>query len=229
MKKLCFLIILSCLSVGVSFGQKIVPRDDSTSQPTQISNSVAAPTISDVEWRILTDALTAENWDKAAFYASGLLNRLKADNDKKQLAQLRYFYLYSLAGKILKSADAKKKVEEEAVWKELDKAVESFIGKEFVLPPRQYLGDCSQSLNYVCKVKGNEKAFKITATNKNGTGIHSFDYVLFDKKIDLKTYLDKQTFLGGTLKKVEFNDDTTKPWVMYLIFEKGFVRVVVNE
>jgi hypothetical protein len=219
--------MLSCFPAYESFGQKIVPRNDS-SDTFQIPNS-ARTEISAKEWRIMTDALMAENWDKAAFYASGFLNRLKVENEQKQMAQLRYFYLYALAGKILKFADAKNKVEENIAWKELDKAIESFTGKEFILPPRQYLGDCRQSLNYICKVRDNEKAFKITATNKNGTGIHSFDYVLFDKKIDLKTYLDKQTFLGGTLKKAEFNDDMTKPWVMYLIFEKGFVRVVVNE
>ena len=227
MKKLIFLIILICLPAAVLFGQKIIRggSSDSTSQPIQSSNP-AIITISENEWKILTDALTAENWDKAAFYSSGLLNRLKIENDKKQMAQLRYFYLHALAGRILKFADGKKKVEEDVAWEELDKAVNSFIGKEFVLPPRRYLGDCSQSLNYICKVKDNEKAFKVTATNKDATGIHSFDYVLFDQKIDLKTYLDKQAFLGGTLKRVEFNEDTTKPWVMYLIFEKGFIRVI---
>jgi len=227
MKKFSFLIILSCFLASISLAQKIVPRNDSD-ETLQIPKA-GAITISDREWRILTDALTAENWDKAAFYASGLLNRLKIDNDKKQMAQLRYFYVYALAGRILKFTDAKNKIEEDIAWKELDKAVESLIGKEFILPPRQFMGDCRQSLNYICKVKDNDKAFKVTATNKTGTGIHSFDYVLFDKKIDLQTYLDKQTFLGGTLKRVEFNDDMTKPWVMYLIFEKGFVRVVVNE
>ena len=188
-----------------------------------------AATISEVEWKVLTDSLTAENWDKSAFYASGLLNRLKADNDRKQVAQLRYFYLFSLAGKILKAHDAGKKADEEDAWKELDKAADALIGKEFVLPPREYRANCEKTLNFICGVKDNEKAFRTTATNKDGTSIHSFDYVVFDKKIELKQFPDKQVFLGGTLKKVEFNDDMTKPWVMYLIFEKGFVRVVVNE
>lgn len=89
--------------------------------------------------------------------------------------------------------------------------------------------NCEKTLNFICGVKDNEKAFRTTATNKNGTSIHSFDYVVFDKTVELKQFTDKQVFLGGTLKKVEFNDDMTKPWVMYLIFEKGFIRVVVNE
>lgn len=223
------LLFLSCLLASVSFGQKIVPRKDSDEETFQVPKAARATEIADNEWKILTDALTEENWDRAAFYASGFLIRLKVENDKKQMAQLRYFHLYALAGKVLKSADAKNKSEEEIAWKELDGVVASLIGKEFVLPPRRYLGDCSQSFNYICRVKDNEKAFKTTATNKNATGIHSFDYVLFDKKVDLKTYLDKQAFLGGNLKRVEFNDDMTKPWVMYLIFEKGFARIVADE
>jgi hypothetical protein len=225
MKKFTLAIVF-CLSVSAAFGQKIITNPTETSQTISIPN---APTISDNEWKVLTDALTTEKWDTAAFYASGLLNRLKVDNDRKQIAQLRYFYLFSLAGKILKSHDAGKKADEEAAWKELDKAVTSFIGKEFVLPPREYRNSCDKGLNFVCKVENNEKAFRTAATDKDGKGIHSFDYVVFEKKVDLKEYLEKQVFLGGTLKKVEFNDDMSKPWVMYLIFEKGFVRVVVNE
>ena len=222
MKKI-IIALLFCLLVSVSFGQKIIINPTESSQTISIPNAVV---ISDNEWKVLTDSLSAENWDKAAFYAAGLMNRLKIDNDRKQLAQLRYFYLFALAGKIHKAHDAGKKTDEEMAWHDLDKAVDSLIGKEFVLPPREYRTDCSKALNFICSVKDNEKAFRTTATNKEGTAIHSFDYIVFDKKVELKPYADKQFFLGGTLKKVEFNDDMNEPWVMYLIFEKGFVRVV---
>lgn len=227
MKKIT-LAILFCLSISPVFGQKIIIDSSPSSQAISIPN---APTISDNEWKILTDAMTAENWNTSTFYASSLLNRLKIDNERKQIAQLRYFYLYSLAGQILKFHDAGKKSDEAATWKELDKAVDALIGKEFVLPPREYRNSCDKALNFVCKVQDNEKAFRTAATNKDGTGILSFDYVVFEKKVDLKEYLEKQVFLGGTLKKVEFNDElsSAQPWVMYLIFEKGFVRVIVNE
>jgi hypothetical protein len=224
----CLLTSVFCLLLTLSpaFGQKIinVPGDDSTT--VSIPN---APMISDIEWKVLTDAMEAENWNTAAFYASGLLGRLKVDNEQKQIARLRYFYLFSLAGKIMKFHDEGKTADEADAWQALDKAIDPLIGKEFVLPPRIYRNSCDKALNYVCKVTGNEKTYRTAATNKDGTGILSFDYVNFDKTIDLKTYLEKQVFLGGTLKKVEFNDDLTNPWVMYLIFEKGYVRVVVNE
>ncbi len=104
--------------------------------------------------------------------------------------------------------------------------METFLGKEFLLPPRQFLSDCQQRVNYICPVKDNDKVLRVTATNKDATMILSFDYVLFDTKLDLNEFAATQAFLGGTLKKVEFNDDLSKPWVMRLIFEKGFVRVV---
>jgi hypothetical protein len=228
MSRLIFFTFLFCLLVSVSFGQKIITNSTENSQTISIPN---VPTISDTEWKVLTDALSAENWDRAAVYSWGLLNRLKIDNDAKQIARLRYFYLYALAGQILKAHDVGKKTEEDAAWRELDKAVEPLIGKEFVLPPREYRSTCEKNLNFICPVKDNEKALRTTATNKEGKGILSFDYVVFEKKVDLKDYNDKQIFLGGTLKKVEFNEELSdeQPWIMYLIFEKGFVRVVVNE
>jgi hypothetical protein len=223
MKPAIFILIL--LFAANVFGQKIITN------PTQ-EETIFIPNVTvipDKEWGVMINFLKTENWDRSAFYASGLMRRLKADNDKKQIAQLRYFYLFSLAGKILKFHDAGKTSEKEAVWAELDKAVNESIGKEFILPPREYRSSCNKNLNFICPVENNEKAFRTAATNKEATAIHSFDYVMFDKKIDLSQYADKQIFLGGTLKKVEFNDDLTEPWVMYLIFEKGFVRVVVEE
>lgn len=219
----CFFVIIFLLSLSVS-AQKIIQGTDETSQ-ISIPN---VPRISETEWRILTDALTAENWDRASFYASGWINRLKVDNETKQIARLRYFYLYSLAGRIFKAHENGKKTDEQVAWRELDKAVEDLIGKEFVLPPREYRSTCEKNLNFICPVKDNEKAFRTSATNKDAKGILSFDYVIFEKKIDLKAYEDNQIFLGGTLKRVEFNDELSneQPWVMYLIFEKGFVRVI---
>ncbi len=223
LKKSALSVIFLCVSVSICLAQT----------PAELSKPIQSPTntgseISDNEWKILTDALWTEDWEKAAFFASLLLFRVKADNEKKQLAQLRYFYLYALAGKILGVSDAKKMAEKKATLEELEKAAGTFIGKEFLLPPRQFLSDCQQRINYICPVKDNEKALRVTATNKDATAIISFDYVLFDTKVDLKEFTAKDAFLGGTLKKVEFNNDMSKPWVMRLIFEKGFARVVIT-
>lgn len=182
--------------------------------------------ISTVDWKSLAVSLTAEDWDKSASLSSRFINRLKIENEKKQLAQLRYLYLYSLAGKILGLSAAKNTGGEKAVRDELRKAAATFAGKEFVLPARRFLGDCRKVFNYICAVRDNDRALRTTATGKNGTEIHSFDYVLFDEKVATGEFAENKTFLGGMLRKIEFNDDLTKPWVMRLIFDKGFVRVV---
>jgi len=226
MKKIILFTILLCLFVPVCFAQKRqTPINTAKPQPVQ---TPTATTISDTEWKILTAALQTENWEKSALLASQYLQKIKIDNEKKQLAQLRYFYLYALAGKILTFSSAKKTLEENAAWKELDEAVGKFIGKEFVLPPRRLLNDCKEVLNYICAVTGNDRALRVTATNKMGTAIHSFDYVGFDEKILSGEFAERETFLGGKLKTVEFNQDMSKPWVMRLIFEKGFVSLAVK-
>jgi len=194
------------------------------------TKSLQTPTVaefSEAEWKILTDALQAEDWKTAALLASQYLGKLKIENEKKQLAQLRYFYLYALAGKILAASSVKVPIETDSMWNELDAAVGSFIGKEFVLPPRRFMPECKAVLNYICHVKDNDRALRVTATNTAGTMIHSFDYVTFDEKIFSGEFADKEIFLGGKLKRAEFNQDMSKLWVMRLIFEKGFARIVV--
>lgn len=227
MKKFIFSAIFLSFSVSISLAQKnaspIKPEKPKIVQTTVVKE------ISDAEWKNLTDALTAEMWDKSALLASQYLQKIKVDNEKKQLAQLRYFYLYALAGKILSLSAANKKLEEDAAWQELDKASSEFTGKEFVLPPRRFLPECREVLNYICTVKNNERALRVTATNRAGTGIHSFDYILFDNKDAVKLSPDTNIFLGGTLKRVEFNQDLSKLWTMRLFFEKGFIGFAGNE
>ncbi len=203
-------------------------------KPTAAPKPISIKTVPEIpaaDWKILTDALTAEDWEKSASLSSRFINRIKTENEKKQLARLRYFYLYSLSGKIFKLAAAKNQggeKAEKAAFDELRKTAADFIGSEFVLPPRSFLGDCRKSFNYICRVKGSDKAFRTTATGRNGTEILSFDYVLFDKKVGIDEFAQNKTFLGGTLRKAEFNADPAKPWVMRLIFDKGFVRIALE-
>ena len=226
MKKIILFTIFLCFFVSVCFSQKR-QTPVKTAKPQSVQTPIVKE-ISDADWKILTAASQSENWEKSALLASQYLQKIKTDNQKKQLAQLRYFYLYALAGKILKFSISKQTIEESATWKELDEAVGSFVGKEFVLPPRRFLPDCKKVLNYICTVTDNEQALRVTATNRAGTEIHSFDYVAFDEKMSLNEASAKELFLGGRLRKAEFNQDLSKLWVMRLIFEKGFVSLVVK-
>lgn len=224
MKKVVLLVVL--LNVFGGFGLAQKPNTPVKSGKPPIIQTPVTAEISDVEWKILTDALQTENWTKSASIVALYLQKLKSDNDKKQLAQLRYLRLYALAGKILAVPAASIPVDDAALWKDLDDAVSEFNGREFVLPPRRYLSECKKVANYICPVSGDDRALRVTATNKEGTAIHSFDYVVFDDKSLLSNLPESELFLGGTLKRVEYNQDSAKPWVMRLIFEKGFISVV---
>ncbi|MDQ2746486.1 MAG: hypothetical protein M3T96_04410 [Acidobacteriota bacterium] len=229
MKKIVLLIVLLSVGVWCAAAQK----------PTAPVKSIKSPTpmpivkeFSNAEWKVLTDSVKAEDWTKSAAVAADYLEKLKTDNDKKQLAQLRYLRLFALAGKILAVSAANVPANTDALWKELDDAASAFNGREFVLPPHLYLHSCingaKRAANYICPVAGDERALRITATNKEGTAIHSFDYVAFDDKNSIANLPESELFLGGILRRVEYNQNAAKPWVMRLIFDKGFASVVAG-
>src|SRR5689334_11373090 len=127
MKNFIFSTIFLFLSVLICFAQKTRPPIKPAK--SEVVQAVAIKEISNTEWKNLADALTAENWNKSALLAAQYLQKIKVDNEKKQLAQLRYFYLYSLAGEILALSSANKISEADVAWQELDKAVSEFTGK----------------------------------------------------------------------------------------------------
>ncbi len=226
MRKLIVVAIFLSLAATGALAQKRRAPARSAPKKTPVAAAKTIAQISETDWKTLADALAAEDWPKSAALAAAHLTILKTDNEKKQLARLRYIYLYALAGKILAFNAQKNFAEAEKAWTELDRAMEGFIGKEFLLPPRPLAEDCGGRLNYVCPVKDTPRAFRTTATNKEGNAIHSFDYVVFDQPVDVSAHREKETFLGGTLQKADYNEDRTKPWVLRLFFQKGFVRVV---
>ncbi len=221
MKRIIFFITLLNFLSAFCLAQKPNAPVKTVKSPTP-----TAAVISDAEWKVLTDNLQAEDWTKAAGVAALYLGKLKTDNDKKQLAQLRYLRLYALAGKILAVQSANVPADNDALWRELDDAASEFNGKELVLPPRQFVNDCQKRVNYICRVADNDRALRVTATNQEGTAIHSFDYVVFDDQKPLNNLPESELFLGGVLKRIEYNQDASKPWVMRLMFEKGFVSSV---
>jgi hypothetical protein len=225
MKKFIFVTILICLSAGVFSAQ--TPRVPAKVTPRNVPFKTVTE-ISEADWLALAAALEKEDWKQSATLAAGHLQTLKIENEKKQVAQLRYIYLFSLAGQILAYTAQGSATEREKAWTELDRVMETFINKEFVMPPRPFTTDCAKKLNVICQVKDTPNAFRTTATNKEGNGIHSFDYVQLDQRVDLKEFNGKETFLGGTLRRAEYNEDKSKPWVLRLFFTNGFLRVVVK-
>ena len=215
-----FVWLMFLMAIPVCFGQK-TPSPTVEAAPSRNRSAV----ISAADWKTLTDAFAAEDWTRAANLAAEDLRKTPVDNDQKQLAQLRYLRLYALAGRVLAVSGARVPVDADALWKELDDAATAFVGQQLVLPPHSFLRDCEKRVNYICRVADDDLALRVTATNKEGTGIHSFDYFVFEPDAMPKKMPETEFFIGGTLKRIEYNQDSSKPWVMRLIFEKGFVSV----
>jgi hypothetical protein len=217
MKKLIFSIILFSLTAFIAFGQtrtKAVNPAPKKAIPPAVAGEIA-----EADWLKMADAMYLENWETASSLAAQNLQKLKIDNSKKQLAQLRYIYLYSLAGKVSEGKMA---------FAELERVANTFIGQEFLLVGRQLLADCNTKVNYICAAKDNERVLRVTATNRAGTAIHLFEYVVLNESFDVRANSEKVAFLGGNLKKIESNPYKPELKVMRLIFDKGYVKLATD-
>lgn len=224
MKKVVLLIILFCLSSVVCFSQKSktsVPLN--AVKPAQVKTIAEVP---DADWRDLVDAVQSENWEKSAQLASEYLTKVKAENNKKQIARLRYILLYALAGKIVETSFAGKKAEEAKARVELEKAANEFLGKEFFMPSREVSDDCEGRLNYICRSKQQANVLRVTTTNQAGTAIHSFEYLRLKQNFSIAENIGKEVILSGVLRKIEFNPNKSNVWIMRLLFENGSVNIV---
>ena len=225
MRKLITLIAVVALTAVFAGAQTTRPAAKTPPRPAPAAPAKQVTEISAADWSALAAALSKEDWTQAAQLAKQHLGLLRTDNERKQLAQLRYLYLFALAGKVQYYLGITNDLEAERSWTELDNAVGEFVGREIVLPPRPFSTSCEKRLNYVCPVKDTPNAFRTTATTKGGDFILSFDYVVFGSTVDMKDFDARATFLGGTLQRAEFNNDTSKPWIMRLFINRGFARI----
>lgn len=223
-KKIVFFIILFCLSAIVCFAQKSKPpvRSNAPKQtPVQPLKEVP-----EADWKVLIDAVQSENWGKSAALSGDYLRKIKIENDKKQIARLRYILLYALAGKIVALSLDGKKPEENRARVELEKAANGFTGKEFFMPSRQISNDCQGKLNYLCPAKQQRNVLRATAASQTGTAIYSFEYVRLRENFNFGANIGKQAIVGGVLQKIEFNSAKSNLWIMRLFFENGTINIV---
>lgn len=219
---LTFVCLAALAAIPVA-AQRRVPIARPEAKPTPTAKPAEIPA---ADWESLAEALRGENWARANELATQQIALLRFDNERKQLAQLRYLQIFAIAGQILELNAKGKADEAEKIWIELDRLAVSGLGKEFVLPPREFAADCSKKLNFICRVRSTPKALRTTATNKDGNGIHSFDYVRFESDAPLLAENGTKIFLGGILENAEYNDDPAKPWVIRLFFTGGFVFAI---
>jgi hypothetical protein len=174
---------------------------------------IAAPSpaagIPESEWVEIAKSFDAEDWNQTVSLSTAALNKYKTDNKEKQLAQLRYFYLFALAGKVSKG---------QMTFEQLKTLSEPLIGQTFSMPSRKVLADCKNALNYICAMKEYYRTWRVTATNKSFTTIHSFEYIQLPEKVDTVLNADKNVALDGKLIKIEFNPKKQTTWIMRLYF-----------
>jgi hypothetical protein len=210
-------IIIACLFVaaGAGFAQtRKTPAKPSASKPAPVTTVSELPA---AEWSGIIKALEAEDWEKASLLSGNALKKLRLENDKNQLARLRYIYLFSLAGRVAQS---------KMTATELQNIAQAFVGQPFIMLDRNALTNCQNSLNYVCPVKANQSALRVSATNKAFTTIHSFENVKLLQPFDFTQNNLKNVFVGGTLRQVEVNQKPEKVWIMRLSFDNGWVQIV---
>jgi hypothetical protein len=215
MKRLLLIVVCIFLSVLISFGQnQKVPVKTTPNKTAQVPSKqpIIVNKIPEAEWNEIVKAMSAEDWDKTLMLVSASFKKLKTDNSDKQLSRLRYFYLYSLAGKITQG---------KSTFAELEKSANSLIGQNFLMPSREIASDCVKKLNYICPVTDSEKSLRVTAINNAATSILSFEYIQMKEKLDVIANNGKQVFLEGTLKKIQLNPNNSTVWVMRLFFENG--------
>lgn len=197
--------------------------------PRTKSSAKTGPEISDRDWGRLAGALSREEWDNSIRLSSQYLSQLSGENDKKQMAQLRYLNLFALAGRLSALIAGRNLPAIEPAREDVETASRQFKGRELIAPPRTFSISCAGKLNFICAVKDNPKALRVTATNKNGDAILSFDYVLFGEEVKPYEMDGKRVFLGGLLDRVDVNPDIDKPWMMRLSLKNGSARIGIGQ
>lgn len=215
MSRIITIIICFLLACVVGFSQTRTTQASSESQKT--SPSAASQKILEKEWSEISKALETEDWERVSSLSASVLKNFKDEDEARRLARVRYFYLFSLAGKV---AQGKMTVTE------LENIAQVFIGQEFVMLDRNVMSSCNNSLNYICPVKDDKNALRVTATNKAFTTIHSFEYVKLLQPFSFTGNMLKNVFVGGKLRKVEINQKPEKVWIMRLFFEDGWVQII---
>lgn len=213
MKRVFVTALCISLMASIGFSQVRKPNPKPTAKPVIITITE----LSSAEWNEITTSLEAEDWDKTALLSGNFLKKLKTENDKKQLARLRYFYLFALAGKVSQG---------KMTNSELQNIAQTFIGKDFITLDRNVLNNCDKSLNYVCPSKNSTKTVRITATNKAFTSIHTLETIQLFQPFDFTRNNLKNVFVGGILRSIELNLEKDKVWIMRLNFDSGWVQIV---
>jgi hypothetical protein len=160
-----------------------------------LSNAGAQSLMGSQEWRDLINNLQAESWQDANTKSLSLLNQMpNAAPDDPSAALLRTMYIHSEAG-LLNSG---KVTQDEAI-----KAVKGFTGKMIILPGHRVA--LKWALNTIQMVDEKTDTLFVTETNRKGTDIFAFDYIILDNKWSVEDFKNRDGelySLGGIIKSI---------------------------
>ncbi len=174
------------------------------------------PTSTTDQWKSLLKALSTEDWDSAYRLSGTLLEQTKTENSEKELAKLRYMFLYSAAGRVLAG---------KMTYDELEKVVKPFVGTEVVLPFRTVLAQCGigNNLNFICADNKDKKSLLVPATNQKGTTILIFEYYKFKDDPKLAGLAGSDVSLYGTITSIVPNPNRSDLIILRIYVEDAKV------
>ena len=162
---------------------------------TFLSDAGAQSLMESQGWRDLISNLQTENWQDANTKSLSLLNQMpNAAPDDPTAALLRTMYIHSEAG-LLNSG---KVTQDEAI-----KAVKGFTGKMIILPAHRVA--LKWALNTIQMVNEKTDTLFVTETNRKGTDIFAFDYIIPDNKWTVEDFKNRDGefySVGGIIKSI---------------------------
>ncbi|MCA1642764.1 MAG: hypothetical protein LC785_12630 [Acidobacteria bacterium] len=184
---------------------------------TVISLSAQAKTpneLTDKQWQDLFAALNNEDWNTAFDLSDEYLKLLKDNDEAKSIANLRYMYLYSAAGKVFVGSMS---------YEELEKTIKNFVGKKIVFPFRQIATKCRGEFNYICASGDAKNKAMTAATNKKGTSIFAFEYVQLKEDFDFDKHEGKTAAIGGVVKSIVPNPNKSTIVILRIYISDGYI------
>src|ERR1043165_1213790 len=199
MKRVFLVLLIVCLTVG------------SVSAQTK-----TAAALSDKQWQDLFTALDKEDWDTAFDLSDKYLRLLKDNDEAKSIANLRYIYLYSAAGKVSVGRMS---------YEELEKSVKNFVGKKIVSPLRQIAVKCRGEFNYICASDDAKNKAVTAATNRGGTSIFAFEYVQLKEDFDFDKHRGEPAAIGGVVKSIVPNPNKSTLVILRIYISDGYIML----
>lgn len=172
------------------------------------------------QWQDLITSLKNENWTSAFDLSTEYLKLLKDNDEAKSIANLRYMYLYSAAGKVFEGSMS---------YEELEKKVKDFVGKKIAFPYRRIAVKCRGEFNFICASDDAKNKAVTAAANKKGTSIFAFEYVQFSEDFDLDKHKGETAAIGGIVKSIVPNPNKSTIVILRIYVSDAYILLAAQK